>query len=1097
MTYPSESSESVRALRARPRAIKPLRSSVPQGFDRSLIVVKFQDGIDLDADLSESPGNTSGGLRSEQARNALRETRELGGVWRRTSSMDRAVLERLRARAQLTLGREIADLSSYYTLRLPPRADPLRVMDALNGLAEVELAAPAPLLVRDPQARHLATRDVAVPDFEPLQGYLSESPGGLDARFVWTIPGGTGEGVSICDMEGGWNLEHEDLPPATVLFPDGETPFQYVDDHGTEVLGTMFSLPNGWGTTGASYGARCYVAPTSLESGYGLFQQILWASSQLDPGDVILIEVGTWGPYHRGDGTPFGMVPIEWEPAMYNAILTAVGNGIHVVEPAGNGNQNLDDPVYVAGIYGHAPFTPENNSGAIMVGAGVPPTAPELGSDCSRSSFSNYGSRLDVQAWGHRVTTTGAGDLYSDEGPNRMFTRFFGGTSSAGPLVASAIASIEGIVEHATGTTVSPTIMRSLLIDTGTPQQSGIRPAEERIGPRPDLRAALQRLGAPIVSAPSTIRCFAGDTLGLIVEAADLSGGAIDMLVTSGLPVGAVFTPSADQTRGELLWSPQTGQEGLYTVVFAASNGETSTDTTHIFVEDAERGPVITGPGGDVAVEEGPPLRVTMRATDPNGDPILRFEAIQLPSGAAFTPDPTNSAGELYWRPNYDQAGMYVVRFRAVSVSAGLGGQEQTGEALLVIRVQNHDRAPEVEAPNPVEVAEGESLTLTVTAHDADGDLLTDLSAEDLPPGAVFTAEPSHARGTLTWTPSFEQAGFYFIQFYATSSFLRGTAHTFLDVLNTDRPPKVQVPATVQGIESVEIAFDMTASDPDGDPMGVIGGVGLPMGSQFFAKSNGSARFSWTPRFGDAGEYSMTFGVSSNPPFEAALSDSATVTITVDGGMFAAAVSLSAGEGPIRLLTGGSGTALLLEAVGGAFNVAAVDPGKVYWGELAGMRIQPDAGAPVVGDRDQDGLADIELRFSKENLRQLFTDVTTKQTTLVALSGELPGGGGFSGSIQVEVDPQRAITHASVNPNPSRSSPSLSFYTSAEGPVRITLYDVRGAVVGVDLDERRFSPGFHDIVLGRGRAGRLPSGVYYYRLETPDGNISGKFILLK
>ncbi len=168
----------------------------------------------------------------------------MGARWRAASNLDRARLQELRSHAQLALGREIADLSSYFILTLPSGAEPEALMDALNDLPEVELAAPAPLPAPAP----------SVPDFEPLQGHLSPAPGGLDSHFAWTIPGGTGAGVAICDMEGGWNLKHEDLPLAAVMIPSGESvAFIPEDDHGTEVLGTMFSLPNGWGTTGAFY----------------------------------------------------------------------------------------------------------------------------------------------------------------------------------------------------------------------------------------------------------------------------------------------------------------------------------------------------------------------------------------------------------------------------------------------------------------------------------------------------------------------------------------------------------------------------------------------------------------------------------------------------------------------------------------------------------------------------------------------------------------------------------------------------------------------------------------------------------------------------
>jgi len=43
------------------------------------------------------------------------------------------------------------------------------------------------------------------------QGYLDPAPGGIDARYAWRVPGGTGRGVTVVDLEQGFNLDHEDL----------------------------------------------------------------------------------------------------------------------------------------------------------------------------------------------------------------------------------------------------------------------------------------------------------------------------------------------------------------------------------------------------------------------------------------------------------------------------------------------------------------------------------------------------------------------------------------------------------------------------------------------------------------------------------------------------------------------------------------------------------------------------------------------------------------------------------------------------------------------------------------------------------------------
>jgi len=162
---------------------------VPPGYDRKRITVKFQDGLSFEIDRNGGLLGSHGlGLGPVRASEVLRQIAKAGGRWRSAANIDRSRLEELRSRAQFARRREIADLSSYFVLTLPAATSAELVMDALNGLAEVELASPAPLPVPAP----------SVPDFQPLQGYLSPTPNGENFQFAWTIPGGTGEGVTIC-----------------------------------------------------------------------------------------------------------------------------------------------------------------------------------------------------------------------------------------------------------------------------------------------------------------------------------------------------------------------------------------------------------------------------------------------------------------------------------------------------------------------------------------------------------------------------------------------------------------------------------------------------------------------------------------------------------------------------------------------------------------------------------------------------------------------------------------------------------------------------------------------------------------------------------
>lgn len=97
----------------------------------------------------------------------------------------------------------------------------------------------------------------------------------------------------------------------------------------------------------------------------------------------------------------------------FDAIQIATKKGITVIEGAGNGSMDLDSPK----CYGRFDRT-ESDSGAIIVGAGKPPITTNPQNDYlsarERMSFSSFGSRVDLQAWGNQVFAAGFGGAWKD-----------------------------------------------------------------------------------------------------------------------------------------------------------------------------------------------------------------------------------------------------------------------------------------------------------------------------------------------------------------------------------------------------------------------------------------------------------------------------------------------------------------------------------------------------------------------------------------------------------------------------------------------------------------------------------------------------------
>jgi len=334
----------------------------------------------------------------------------------------------------------------------------------------------------------------STPDFSARQLYLNPAPEGVDARYAWTLPGGTGAGVNIIDLEWSWRFTHEDLAQNMGGLVAGASTGS--DNHGTAVIGEIGADSNGVGCVGICPDAVVSTVAFSMPSAAA----IRTAADRLRPGDIMLLEIHRPGPGASGSGQD-GYIAIEWWPDDFAAIRYAVSKGIIVVEAAGNGSRNLDDPIYNTPAAGFPsdwtnPFNRANrDSGAILVGAGAPPPnthGRNWGADRSRLDFSNYGASIDAQGWGREVTSTGYGDLQGGADANFWYTDTFSGTSSASPIVVGVLGCVQGILRAHGRVPLTPARARELLRSTGSLQQDEPgRPSTQRIGNRPDLRALI------------------------------------------------------------------------------------------------------------------------------------------------------------------------------------------------------------------------------------------------------------------------------------------------------------------------------------------------------------------------------------------------------------------------------------------------------------------------------------------------------------------------------------------------------------------------------------------------------------------------------
>ncbi len=320
-------------------------------------------------------------------------------------------------------------------------------------------------------------------------------------------------------------------------------------------------------------------------------------------------------------------------------------------------------------------------------------------------------------------------------------------------------------------------------------------------------------------------------------------------ITAADLPEGAVFDSSNTFT-----WTPNFEQSGTYTVPFTITDPSGLNDVKEaaIKVEHVNRTPVFATLTNQVVDENQPLSYVLPEATDPDKEDAgkLVYSAQNLPEGAAFDA----ASRTLSWTPTYEQSGQYDMSFSVTD-----GGFTVTQP--LQITVNHVNRPPQMEMPTLTSLDENKAWTLKLVYSDPDKEDKGKLTVEagNLPEGAVFDA----ATATLSWTPTYEQAGTYkgITAKVSDPAGLSDEKSFDLTVNNVNRAPQMQPVAAVSVKENEAVSFKLQATDPDKENQGKLTfeAKDLPSGATL---DGNSGAFSWTPTFDQAGTYSITFNVS-------------------------------------------------------------------------------------------------------------------------------------------------------------------------------------------------------------------------------------------
>ncbi len=316
------------------------------------------------------------------------------------------------------------------------------------------------------------------------QGYLEARPKGIGAIAAWSTPGCDGSGVRVVDLEAGWILHHEDLPGPQLLAGDNGTADGYVSgDHGAAAMGVIGACSNGAGIIGIAPNIGNLSAASHYDvaqkTGLHVADAILAVMPDLQPGDIVLMAI-----QRHQEGKAF---PVEIDFVDLQAIRLLAAHGVIVVEAAGNGEQNLDLWIDPTGQHCLDVNSDKHiDSGAIMVASASASVIVDSKGVKGHKRYytSNFGSRINVYAWGEHIYTCGYGTIAGASGKKDAYTSNFGQTSGASAIIAGAAA----LVQSWHGGSLLPVQMRTLLSnpDTST-QQANFQ--NDPIGVMPDIDA--------------------------------------------------------------------------------------------------------------------------------------------------------------------------------------------------------------------------------------------------------------------------------------------------------------------------------------------------------------------------------------------------------------------------------------------------------------------------------------------------------------------------------------------------------------------------------------------------------------------------------
>ncbi len=291
-----------------------------------------------------------------------------------------------------------------------------------------------------------------------------------------------------------------------------------------------------------------------------------------------------------------------------------------------------------------------------------------------------------------------------------------------------------------------------------------------------------------------------------------------------------------------LSWTPSFKDAGEHLITVAAQDAfDMRVQQFTIHVQDLNRIPTINAIPRQTTSENAY-FEYVIKAQDLDLD-ALNYKLINAPLNMELDP----VTGVINWPVDFNQSGPHHIQVQVDDGKLGMAVSE------FNIDVKNVNRLPNVLGLDVVKGKENSPYVYHVLIEDLDFDGVV-ITLDDGPSGMTINRQ-SH---TLHWLPSYDSAGVHVVELTIDDG-MDVVEHRFnITVMDTNRPPKLDVSNEFNGSEGQLSKWQVNASDLDDDTLSYE----LLWAPKGMTINPVTGLVNWQPTFNQAGKFDVQVKVS-------------------------------------------------------------------------------------------------------------------------------------------------------------------------------------------------------------------------------------------